>query len=199
MAHENFFTISFPLTPRSTTPSVEAANHLLRAGLLLLALLAACASSPLEGRLQQFLSEAKSRVGDDELLRALEGLNSRIRDSDLPRVEEFALEETSRPAGFAFVRLLIDRDRFAGAARVALKSLEGRESPAYAMWKWWDANFGNRPNSKELSLRFVDGLLIEFERGTAARRLLIATLFSKGEAESRLSVAEFKRVISYPQ
>jgi hypothetical protein len=157
----------------------------------------ACASTPLESRLQDFMDLVRQGGSDQEGLRALNSLDRQLADSDLPELEAFALRETSRPAGFGFVRILLERNRFEGAAKVALKSVQGDEHPDYRMWKWWHSNFEEHPRSKELGKGFMDAILAEFDRGDDARRLHIARVFRLGEQESRLPTGEFKRKIGY--
>jgi hypothetical protein len=159
----------------------------------------ACASSPLESRLQEILDLSRRGGSDQEGLRALNSLDRQLADSKLPELEAFALRDTSRPAGFGFVRLLLERNRFEGAAKVALKSVQGDERPDYRMWKWWHVNVEEHPRSKELGKGFMEAILAEFDRGDDARRLHIARVFRLGEQESRLSTEEFKRKIGYPK
>ena len=112
-------------------------------------------------------------------------------------MEAFSLRDSSRPAAFAFARILIFRGRYPVAARITLGNLERDENPAYVMWKWWNHSFEGRPRSAELGRGFMDAIFQEFERGDAPTRLLIARVFRKGEPESRLSTEEFKQAIGY--
>jgi hypothetical protein len=157
----------------------------------------ACAWPPLESRLQEIVDLGQRGGSDQEGLRALNSLNRQLADSDLPELEAFALRDTSRAAAFGFVRILLERNRFEGAAKVALKALQRDEHPDYRMWKWWDSNFKEHPRSKELGKGFMDAILAEFDRGDDARRLHIARVFRLGEPESHLSTEEFKRKIGY--
>ena len=75
--------------------------------------------------------------------------------------------------------------------------MDAKENREYRMWKWWEYNFREREDFKDLSRPIGDALLRQFEKGNADYKLVVAELFGKGPAETQLTLKEFKQAINY--
>jgi hypothetical protein len=150
-------------------------------------------------RLREFLGTARQKdINDENILKALNELNQRVKDEHLVTVESFALTDEAKPIAWALTRLLVERKRYDGAADVIVARLVSeKENRQYRMWKWWEYSFGQREDYKELSRKITDSLLRQFSRGGAGRKQVVAELFGKGAAEAKLTVEEFKQAIKY--
>src|SRR5665213_2057969 len=104
-------------------------------------------------RLRGFVVVARQKdITNDALLKALNDLSQQVKDEHLATVETFALTEEAKPATWAFARILVERNRYDGAADVIVTSLlSEKKNRGYSMWKRWEYFFGEREDYKEMS------------------------------------------------
>ncbi len=133
----------------------------------------------------------------DEFLAATKELSKKIPDEQLPKVETFGLSRDAKGMRFAFVPLLVDRGKYDSAARLIIKDLDESGKDREYMWKWWETMFGERKEYKELSHQFGEARLRQFDHGDDKTRLIVAEIFGKGEAETKMSLDDFKKAINY--
>jgi hypothetical protein len=149
--------------------------------------------------LHGFLAAARQNDMKDEIiLKALKELHRQVKDENLATVESFALTEEAKPVAWALAGFLVERKRYDGAADVIVTRLVStKDNRQYAMWKWWEHNFEEREDYKNITRQITDSLLRQFAKGSADRKRVVAELFGKGAAEAKLSAEEFKRAIKY--
>lgn len=147
--------------------------------------------------LKDFAAKAPT-MKDNDALAAIKELSKKIPDDRLPIVEEFGLTDDAKDFRFGFVYLLVERNRFDSAARLIVKRMaETEQDHEYIMWKWWEGNFGERENYKELSHQIGDALLRQFDNGDEKTKLIVAEIFGKGKTEATMNLSEFKKAIGY--
>lgn len=147
--------------------------------------------------LEEFKKFVATEPGDRAALKRLNKLNKSIADKHLKTVEAFGARKSSRPIAFALLRLLAERSRYDSAAHLATVHLDSAKDPQYAMWKWWEYNFGERKEYLKMSKLYSAALVRRFEKGDKATKLTVAKIFGKGEAEAKMSVADFKKAIGF--
>ena len=82
---------------------------------------------------------------------------------------------------------------YAGAAKLAVDELEGDyPDRQYAMWKWWEAAFGDRNDYLELSRLFGQCLFDIYEPSSPARRRVIAEIFGRPNFDVSESTADLQ-------
>jgi hypothetical protein len=136
--------------------------------------------------------------GDAEVFKAFAEFEQTIKDDELATVDDFAESKEGERIRWLLVRLFIDRGKFDAAAKTAAFDLVAHpKDREYRLWKWWEVGFSDRKDYNDLTRSFTDALLRQFAAGNAETKLVVAEVFGKGEAESKLPLVEFKTAIHY--
>ena len=82
--------------------------------------------------------------------------------------------------GWRVVRRAAEAERYSEAARYAVKELTS-DCPdrQYAMWKWWETVFSERPDYMDMSQRFGNSLFFLYDESPSATRSVIADMFGR--------------------
>jgi hypothetical protein len=135
---------------------------------------------------------------DRMIFKALVEFEPTVGDKDLEAVASFAVSKDGASVRCLLAHLLVDRGRFDAAAKVVLFDLVADpENRSYRLWKWWEWNYSDRKNYKELSRSFCDALLGQFDTANAETKLAVSELFGKGEKEAKMPLQQFKDSIHY--
>jgi hypothetical protein len=148
-------------------------------------------------KLRAFLAIAgKQGVKDETVLKSLDELKLAVKDDKLATVERFAVSEEGKIVAWPLARFLLEKRQTDAATNILVTRLaDQKENRAYAMWKWWEANFAERKDYQALCTQITESLLRQFEKGGKERKQVVAELFGKGEAESQLSTEQFRLLI----
>jgi hypothetical protein len=121
--------------------------------------------------------------------------SKQISDKQLPGLEHYVLRSKDKALQSVAFHLFIHRSRFDTAAKLIVLTMGNEKNPSYVVWKTWEYCYGERKDYMTLSKHFGEALLRQFEKGDKKTKLTVAMIFSKGEAESKLSTKEFRKLI----
>lgn len=109
-----------------------------------------------------------------------------------------ALSDSGALYRFLVIDIAVERGGFDDAARVLTADLaRNPENRSYRTWKWWEVNYGERADYKQLSRQLTDALLRRFRTGTAEERVAIADVFGQGPEAAKMGIDEFMEAIQY--
>lgn len=148
------------------------------------------------------MSGEKTAAEIDDQFKIIAGelnkLSKNIAEAQLPAVEAYALTKQGEKLRWWLAFFFVERGKFDSAAHLYVEDLVHRkEQRSYVMWKYWESYFIERKDYRDLSHRISISLMRQFETGNAEYKLVVAELFGKGEAESKLTVEEFKKAIDW--
>ena len=85
---------------------------------------------------------------------------------------------------------------FSNAARSAVKALAG-DCPdrQYAMWKWWEAVFGERADYMSMSHEFGISLFTLYDQSSPADRQIIAEIFGRPHFDVSRSASDLRALV----
>jgi hypothetical protein len=121
--------------------------------------------------------------------------SKQIPDKQLPGLEHYILQSKDEHLRAVAWFVFIERSRFDTAAKLTVANMAKEKNPSYVVWKTWEHCYGERKDYMALSKKFGEALLRQFDKGDKKTKLTVARIFSRGEAEAKMSTKALRKLI----